>query len=200
MVACASGDHRRAARQRRRTRPRSRPIPSPNPGASPGPARQADAGREQPGAGQVGAGLGPARPCSRARPAGPALTGDRADRQVDPEHPPPADLDQDAPDHGTEAGTEGGEGRPRPDGLGPGQAPGPRPAAATATPAPSCPPPTAWTTRAAISASTPGATPHSSEPALKVNQPADEAAYGVRPGRPNGRPAPARRRTRSCSR
>ena len=49
------------------------------------------------------------------------------------------------------------------------------------------PAPAAWTTRAAIRAATPGATPHSSEPALKAIRPATNSRR--RPIRSAHRPA-----------
>src|SRR6516165_6816313 len=49
------------------------------------------------------------------------------------------------------------------------------------------PAPTAWTTRAAISAATPGASPHSSEPRVKVTRPASSTRR--RPTRSAHRPA-----------
>jgi len=107
------------------SRPRKATEPQPHSGAltraraTRPTAYQADGDREQPGAGQVR----PARRgfvCAlRDDPAG-QQDGDQSDRQVDPEHPPPAELHQAPADHRPERGAESADRGPGTDGPRPG--------------------------------------------------------------------------------
>src|SRR6185437_7208135 len=110
--------------------------------------------------------------------------GDQSHRHVDPEHPAPVDLDQGSADHRPEGRTQRAQRRPGADRRGAG---GTAASSSDSDAGTIAPAPAAWTTRAAISAPTPGASAHSTEPRLNPASPSTNRRR--RPTRSAQRPA-----------
>ena len=189
VVPARAGHHRRAAGHRRRpAAPRKPADPQPQPGA----LTSASATRPT-------AAASSAAPTRSGRPWRAVVLalrhdpdgeqhGGQADRQVDPEHPAPADLDQAAADDRAERGAQRAERGPGADRLRAGPRAGTAASSRDSDAGTISPAPAAWTTRAAISAPTPGRQPAQQRPEAEDGQAGDEQPPPPDPvGPPAGR-------------
>ena len=195
---------RQAARRRTRPRPAAAAASEPSVRASAQPhsgalTRPSASAPTPPTSSAEPSEVGPLLPLVAALVQQAHAVGDRgeADREVDEEHEPPADLDEQAADAAGRPPRRGRRRRPRcrsPCGRSSGSNSGSSSASEVGS---SNAAPAAWITRAPTSASTDGASPQSAEPSTKTREPAEERAPAPDAGRPGGRPGRAAPRTRS---